>query len=237
MRLLPASLPFEEGTRCVFASAGPRHTLAVSSDGRLFTWGGGSKGKLGHGSVDEVVFPEEVVLIPSQRVRRKFYNTRVRQVAAGENHSVVLTEGGDVYTMGWGEEGQLGNGVYSQAGREGPVWQSIPEPVRSLTVPLTAAAVNKMWRGEVIHEILERTGGLSFRHGATKEELNRQLLAGQPDNAPAVEVAAGDHHTLVRTADGKVFSFGRGFDGQLGHGDTKQVSIPKQIDAGALAPE
>ena len=141
-----------------------------------------------------------------------------------------------VYTMGWGEEGQLGNGEYSQAGREGPVWQSIPEPVRSLTVPLTAAAVNKMWRGEVIHEILERTGGLSFRHGATKEELNRQLLAGQPDNAPAVEVAAGDHHTLVRTADGKVFSFGRGFNGQLGHNDTKQVSIPKRIDAGALRP-
>ena len=56
--------------------------------------------------------------------------------------------------------------------------------------------------------------------------LNRQLLAEQPDNAPAIEVAAGDHRTLVRTADGKVFSFGRGFDGQLGHGDTKQVSIP-----------
>ena len=56
------------------------------------------------------------------------------------------------------------------------------------------------------------------------------------DRTPTVTPgrAAGNHHTLVRTADGKVFSFGRGFDGQLGHGDTKQVSIPKRIDAGAL---
>ena len=216
--------------------AGSRHTLAVSSDGRLFTWGGGSKGKLGHGSVDEMLFPEEVVLIPSQRVRRKFYNTRVRQVAAGTDHSVVLTEGGDVYTMGWGEEGQLGNGEYSQTPLSGFIWQSVPVPVRSLSVPFTEEAVNAMSQDEIVHAMQERMGRVTFPRVATNV-LARQLLAGQPDNAPSVEVAAGDHHTLVRTADGKVFSFGRGFDGQLGHGDTKQVSIPKQIDAGALRAE
>ena len=130
------------GVRIRHVCAGSRHTLAVSSDGRLFTWGGGSKGKLGHGDVDQYTFPEEVVLVPSQRVRSQFYNTRVRQVATGADHSVVLTEGGDVYTMGWGEEGQLGNGAYSQSriSLYGPVWQSVPEPVRSLKVPLAEAA-------------------------------------------------------------------------------------------------
>ncbi len=51
-------------------------------------------------------------------------------------------------------------------------------------------------------------------------------------------VAAGEYFSLVLTADGEIFSFGRGDKGQLGHRKTNLVGyralIPRKVE-GALA--
>ncbi|KDO32342.1 hypothetical protein SPRG_02821 [Saprolegnia parasitica CBS 223.65] len=44
-----------------------------------------------------------------------------------------------------------------------------------------------------------------------------------------VEIAAGGSHTLARTRQGRVFSWGRGAHGQLGHHDTHDVWTPTLI--------
>ena len=45
-------------------------------------------------------------------------------------------------------------------------------------------------------------------------------------------VAAGGRHTVVLSEAGHVFTWGKGSDGQLGHGDREDQWAPRQVEAG-----
>ena len=44
-------------------------------------------------------------------------------------------------------------------------------------------------------------------------------------------MSAGAFHSLARTADGSVWSWGYGSTGRLGHGDQQNQLLPKKIEA------
>ena len=69
---------------------GRNFTAAVTTSGRLYTWGQGSRGQLGHGDFSDRCAP---VLV--QSLRRKIAN-----VGCGEHFCVALMVGGSVYTWG-----------------------------------------------------------------------------------------------------------------------------------------
>ena len=52
-------------------SCGPFHCAAVSSDGRLFTWGEGFGGKLGHGDQGNRSQPALVQALAGHQVRMR----------------------------------------------------------------------------------------------------------------------------------------------------------------------
>ena len=49
--------------------------------------------------------------------------------------------------------------------------------------------------------------------------------------ARVVQMAAGREHTTVLTSDGEVRTFGRGLDGQLGHGRLDDELAPRSLRA------
>ena len=53
---------------CLQVSCGPFHTCAVSSGGRLFSWGDGLCGKLGHGDSHTRAEPCQVASLADQTV-------------------------------------------------------------------------------------------------------------------------------------------------------------------------
>ena len=61
----------------------------VSEDGRLFVFGNNDDRQLGRTIKDKFSGPEEVT-----------FPNRVKSVACGNQHTVVLTENGEVYTSG-----------------------------------------------------------------------------------------------------------------------------------------
>jgi alpha-tubulin suppressor-like RCC1 family protein len=87
--------------RVVDVSCGRYHTLARTSDGAVYTWGGGKNGRLGHGD-------EKIRLTPS--CVRALLSSRAVAITAGYHNNLVLTEQGDVWSWGWGAHGQLGTG-------------------------------------------------------------------------------------------------------------------------------
>jgi alpha-tubulin suppressor-like RCC1 family protein len=103
------------GQHVLQVAASITHTVVVTMDGQVFTFGDGSMGQLGHGvsaigaggfmnipglyDADELT-PRRVDGLPA--------NERVVAVAAGACHTVLLTAGGAVYTFGGGA--QLGHG-------------------------------------------------------------------------------------------------------------------------------
>ncbi|TXG73345.1 hypothetical protein EZV62_001924 [Acer yangbiense] len=109
---IPREVESLKGLRTVRAACGVWHTAAVvevmvgnssssnCSSGKLFTWGDGDKGRLGHGDKEAKLVPTCVAALVEPNFRR---------VACGHSMTVALTTAGHVYTMGSPVYGQLGN--------------------------------------------------------------------------------------------------------------------------------
>jgi RCC1 and BTB domain-containing protein len=82
-------------------SCGGFHTAVVTEDGKLYTFGGGEHGQLGH---SDRVNKHKPTLV--QALDGVF----VSQITCGWSHSVALTVKGRVYTWGNSDHGKLGHG-------------------------------------------------------------------------------------------------------------------------------
>lgn len=83
-------------------SAGDSHSAALDSTGRVWLWGTfrGANGAIGLTKDGEI--SRAPVLLSS------FTDRVVMKIASGQDHLVCLTDEGLLFTMGCGEQGQLG---------------------------------------------------------------------------------------------------------------------------------
>lgn len=81
---------------------GGQHAAVLSAEGKVFTWGRGGFGRLGHGSTDSDANPRVVQGRLKDRV--------CAQVACGFAYTAAVTSDGALYTWGAGENGRLGLG-------------------------------------------------------------------------------------------------------------------------------
>jgi len=98
----PADQPVEVdvGEAIMDASAGWRHSCAVTTSGAVLCWGDNTWGQLGTGGNASSDRPVAVVGLEEPAIR----------VAAGMGHTCVVTMGRDVYCWGLNRQGQLGLG-------------------------------------------------------------------------------------------------------------------------------
>ena len=82
-------------------SAGAVHSLALTADGAVWSWGGGAHGRWGHGDEQHQLLPQMVAA---------YAHPRVVAVSAGRSHSLATTADGAVFTWGKGEHACLGHG-------------------------------------------------------------------------------------------------------------------------------
>ena len=75
--------------------------MALTVDGRVFSWGEGDDGKLGHCSRLSCDKPRIIEALKSKRVR---------DISCGSSHSAAITSSGELFTWGCGEYGRLGHG-------------------------------------------------------------------------------------------------------------------------------
>ena len=99
-QLLPKKIEACAGRRVVAVSAAYSHSLALTADGAVWSWGSGSLGRLGHGDEQNQLLPKQVEALAGQHLVT---------VLAGEDHSLALTAGA-VLTWGKGKRGCLGHG-------------------------------------------------------------------------------------------------------------------------------
>ena len=87
----------------VSLSAGETHSLAIDTEGKLFSWGEGVFGQLGIGGPIDPLDPGTF-----RRRRAKEVASRVRTMAAGYNHSVFVDSQGELHFFGANFHGQFG---------------------------------------------------------------------------------------------------------------------------------
>jgi len=107
-------------------SCGDSHTVLVSEDGRVWSFGNNNRGQLGLGDTNHRNTPQEITVPAS---------VRIVGVDCGENHTVLVGEDGRVWSFGKNEYGQLGLGNQGiGTGRNTPTEITMPEGVRIVGV-------------------------------------------------------------------------------------------------------
>ncbi|VAH30517.1 unnamed protein product [Triticum turgidum subsp. durum] len=199
---LPCKVDALHGSYIKTVAASKFHSVAVSSDGELYTWGFGRGGRLGHPDIQS---GQTTAVITPRQVTVGLGRKKVNVVAAAKHHTVIATSAGELFTWGSNREGQLG---YPSVDT-----QPTPRRVSSLKQRIIAvAAANK-------HSAAVADTGEVFTWGSNKEG---QLGYGTSNSASnciprMVEylkgkvfkgVSAAKYHTLVFGADGEVFTWG-----------------------------
>eukprot|EP00569_Conticribra_weissflogii_P016347 CAMPEP_0171399114 /NCGR_PEP_ID=MMETSP0880-20121228/6388_1 /TAXON_ID=67004 /ORGANISM="Thalassiosira weissflogii, Strain CCMP1336" /LENGTH=839 /DNA_ID=CAMNT_0011913219 /DNA_START=41 /DNA_END=2560 /DNA_ORIENTATION=- len=200
-------------------TCGSYHTAAVSSNGDLYTWGGGMYGKLGHGNESGHSTPKRVEAL---------FGLTIVDIACGSRHTAVVTNKGCLYT--WGDKE---NGVAGHGDTEG--YQYTPKLLERLSgkkvVQLSACGFHTGCltdQGEVYTWGEGKFGRLG--HGQERNCHSPRLVESLLGKRPR-QIACGGFHSAVITHDGKMYTFGGGEHGQLGHGDKVNKVKPTLVQA------
>lgn len=194
----------------VAVDAGASHTLAVRSDGAVWSWGTNTNGQLGDGTTTERRIP---VMIPSF--------TSVQRVSAGASHSLAVKTDGTVWAWGLNTNGQLGDGTTTQ--------RTSPVQVSGIAVASQVAAggshsLSLLADGTVRSWGLNTDGQLG--DGSTTSSSTAVSVQGL---SSMTALAAGTAHSLALKSDGTVWTWGRNTDGQLGDGTSTARNTPAAL--------
>lgn len=210
-------------------SVGHDHSLALKSDGTVWTWGLNSLG-LGNGSTQSAT-PAQVSGLSGAPVL-----TGVVAIAAGNSHSLALLNTGALVAWGSNGSGELGIGAPS-------ISSPTPVPVLNLS------GVTAMGAGAGTSFAILSDGTLWSWGGNNSGELGLGGLPGGPGVAtPTLTLApsgmtavqAGASFAVALRNDGTVWSWGSNISSQLGLGDggnfvTTPTRIPDLAGVQAIA--
>ena len=200
------------GLQIVQVAAGDSISAALTVDGRIYTWGTfrDSKGVLGHDPRGSLI-QEHPTLLDA------LAGHRIVQIGAGANHLMAISEDGQVWAWGCGEQGQLGRRILERHKTNALRPTNVtPRLGRS------KVAVSRVVCGSY-HTLLITREGQAFAMGLNnygqlgtgdfEERINPvQIIAG----SQVVDASAGEHHSLALLSTGQVLAFGRADSGQLG---------------------
>lgn len=230
-----------QGYRIVSAAAGVSHSMALASDGSLFTWGEGGRGQLGHSQLQQVaamVQANNPITMPlPQKIARLDPailepGNRVTAIAAGNYHSMALTVGGSILGFGGNSNGCLGLSDLNDRWKPTKVPLALEgEEGRCIrVVQLVCGALHTVALVSNQGSLEVRTTGCNawgqLGQGDRQQRLRFTPTAFVPG---AVAVQAGEEHTAAVTSSGDLYMWGRGDCGQLGLGDARAKWRPTMV--------
>ncbi|CAK8565352.1 unnamed protein product [Lathyrus sativus] len=219
-----------EGIHVSSISCGPWHTAVVTSSGKLFTFGDGTFGVLGHGDRKSVSLPREIESLKGLRTVQAacgvWHTAAVVEVMVG-NPSSSNCSSGKLFTWGDGDKGRLGHGD-----RESKL---VPTCVVALIEPNFCQVAC----GHSMTVALSRAGHVYTMGSCVYGQLGNPQsdgklptrIEGKLSKSFVEEVACGAYHVAVLTSRTEVFTWGKGSNGRLGHGDTDDRNSPTFVEA------
>ncbi|KAJ4951449.1 hypothetical protein NE237_028281 [Protea cynaroides] len=216
--LVPQKIQAFQEISVKMIAAGAEHTAAVTEDGKLYGWGWGRYGNLGLGDRNDRLVPQLVSAVDGQKMVL---------VACGWRHTISVSSSGGLYSYGWSKYGQLGHGDFED--------HLIPHQLEALR-DVVISQISGGWR----HTMAVTSDGRLYGWGWNKfgqvgvgdniDHCSPELVKF-PQEQGVVQISCGWRHTLAVTEKQNVFSWGRGTNGQLGHGDSIDRNIPNIIAA------
>ena len=198
------------GIKFVAVAAGLFHSMALESDGTVWTWGD-HRWSQSFCPYSNCIYPDKTSKISD-----------VIAIAAGGYHSVVLKSDGTVWTWGANHKGQLGDGTTADS--------NLPIQVLGLSNVVSIAAYSN-------HTSALKSDGTVWTWG---DNIYGQLGIGSTANQSSPVRVAGLSHvieigqglgffSIALKSDGTVWTWGINNYGQLGNNTTSNFSIPVNV--------
>ncbi len=192
----------------ISGATGGNHTLALYSDGTIWSWGDNANGQLGTGNTTEVHAPVQVGS-----------DTAWVALMAGTAHSLAMKSDGSIWAWGRNSSGELGTGNNTE--------QHSPVQVSGTWASIAAGDAHSM--------ALKADGSLWTWGNNNTGQLGLGNYTNQ--NSPTqvgqdsiwIAIAAGEGHSLGLKADGTLWAWGLNLYGQLGTGNNTIQDAPVQV--------
>ena len=196
-------------------ATGGYHTLALKSDGTVWTWGYNNYGQLGNGTTTSSNIPIQVSGL-----------SNITDIGAGLSFSLAVGSNGTIYTWGRNNFGQLGNGNYNNS--------STPVQVTGLSGTVSAIG------GGQGHCLALMSNGTVYAWGYN---ISGQLGNGTYNDSPTpvqvsglsniTRIAVGYNQNMALTNSGAIYVWGYNGYGQLGLGNYNDSPTPTTVSLGA----
>jgi alpha-tubulin suppressor-like RCC1 family protein len=213
-------------------AAGSAFSMALKSDGTVWTWGINSYGNLGNGIYGGTSYmPAQVTSLAG-----------VMAIASGDLHQLALKKDGTVWAWGENEYGEVGNGTFTNPSAPGigtPVQVSGLAGVTAISggdsYSLALKSDGTVWAWG-LNDDGQLGNGTATISGTTPGCCSD--IPGQLSGLTGVTaIAAGFDHGMAVKSDGTVWAWGAGDFGELGNGTFQGSPMPVQVSglSGAAA--
>ncbi|MQM05858.1 hypothetical protein Taro_038674, partial [Colocasia esculenta] len=211
-----------------FVTCGTWHTAFITTIGQLYTFGDGTFGVLGHGNRESSAYPREVETLMGLKTLAVacgvWHTAAIVEVMVGQSSTSVPS--GKLFTWGDGDKYRLGHGDKEARLKPTCISSLIDYNFHklacghSLTIGLTTSG-NVFTMGSTVYGQL----GNPFSEGKSPCLVEDKL------GETVTEVACGSYHVAVMTSRNEVYTWGKGANGRLGHGDVEDRKTPTPVEA------
>jgi uncharacterized repeat protein (TIGR02543 family) len=221
-------IDLEFGEMITNISLGRNHTAAITSMGRMFTWGDNRYGQLGNNTTSESLIPIDIT--------SEFGLTNgetIVNLSLGRNHTAAITSTGRIFTWGENSFGRLGDGT--------TISKLSPTDITSKFDLTNDEIIEYVVLGELHSAALTSTGRLfvwgnntygqlgdgTTTHRALPTHITNQLMLYQGEKIEIISL--GSNHSAAITSLGRIFVWGNNTYGQLGDSTSIQKVIPLNV--------
>ena len=184
-------------------ASGLYHTITISGDGTLHSFGYNRLGQLGLGNYKNVSVPTPIPNLP-----------KINMISCGANFTVCVDHEGFIWSFGENNYGQLGTGNKTDF--------NVPQKLLSIPPVLSVSCGYAHTLVITNEDDLWSWGKNEEGHGDKEYRSNPQKTSFSNIS----KVSTGSYHSLFENNEGKIFSCGYNRFGQcgLGHFNSPQIT-------------
>ncbi|XP_035234359.1 probable E3 ubiquitin-protein ligase HERC2 [Anguilla anguilla] len=195
--------------RVKLLACGSCHSVVVTVDNRIFTWGNGSSGQLGNGERNMRDRPSEVFLPPGGSGADGGRAAEVAGVACGSRHTFIWTPSGEAFSFGNNFYAQLGHDFRKMDFKEN---QLVPHLFRNLpSQRITQVACGDRHTLFALEDgSVAVCGANDYGQIGSRSCEDAAVPRFVEDLENITSIACGANHNLALSGNGKVFQWGCG---------------------------
>eukprot|EP01132_Coremiostelium_polycephalum_P010329 gene10329-12681_t len=196
---VPTLLKFPQDEVITKISCGSDFSMALTSEGDVYSWGNGFYGKLGYKCELSQSTPKQIQFIP-----------KIKDIACGNWHSLILSQNGSVYSFGSNAEGRLGRQLPKNMKDDfTPIVVSIDQKIKQIwcgsnfSIGLSENNLVWGWGDNSSNQLGTFSIPPKGMSNTSTPTIIKSLL---PFSINSIQV--GSHHIAVLTNNGEVITIG-----------------------------